>query len=98
MVVQTQTDQIENIAKLFEMVASENRQIEVDPLRGYASQELSSLIEQYEVRTDRFSGHQSGSSHQTDDNHSFYEIIPVYFLLSMSVFALSKKVIMPLTL
>ena len=69
MVVQTQTDQIEKYRQtLLEMVASENRQIEVDPLRGYASQELSSLIEQYEVRTDRFSGHQSGSSHQTDDN------------------------------
>lgn len=69
MVVQTQTDQIEKYRQtLLEMVASENREIEVDPLRGYASQELSSLIEQYEVRTDRFSGHQSGNSHQTDDN------------------------------
>ena len=84
MVVQTQTDQIKKYRQtLLEMVASENRQIEVDPLRGYASQELSSLIEQYEVRTDRFSGHQSGSSHQTVTTHSFYEIMTVYFLLSM---------------
>ena len=69
MVVHTQTDHIEKYRQtLLEMVASENHHIEVDPLRGYASQELGNLISQYQARTDRFPGHQSGTNHQTDDN------------------------------
>lgn len=53
---------------LLEMVASENRQIDVDPLSGYASQELSTLVDRYDARTGRFSGAISGTSRPDDTN------------------------------
>jgi len=69
MVVKTSTEKIEKYRKtLLEMVASENRQIDVDPLSGYASQELSTLVDRYEARTGRFQGKQSGESRTDDDN------------------------------
>ena len=69
MVVRTTTEPLEKHRKtLLEMVASENREIDVDPLRGYASQELTTLVDRYEARTGRFAGQQSGTSHPVDDN------------------------------
>jgi formate dehydrogenase alpha subunit len=69
MKVRTRTDQIENHRKvLLELVASENREIDVDPLRGYASQELTALVDRYQARSGRFAGQQSGRSNQEDDN------------------------------
>ena len=53
---------------LLEMVASENRDVDVDPLSGYASQELAQLVDRYEARTGRFKGRQSGMSHPDDPN------------------------------
>ncbi len=53
---------------LLEMVASENRDVDVDPLSGYASQELATLVDRYDARTGRFKGRQSGTSHPTDPN------------------------------
>lgn len=53
---------------LVEMVASENRDIDVDPLSGYASQELSELVDRYGARTGRFAGSQSGTSMPEDPN------------------------------
>lgn len=53
---------------LLEMVASENRQTEVDPLSGYASQELGNLLDRYEARTGRFQGALSGTSRPDDPN------------------------------
>ncbi|MFZ1757262.1 MAG: 2Fe-2S iron-sulfur cluster-binding protein [Caldilineaceae bacterium] len=71
MVVETATPQIEALRRtLLEMVASENRQIDVDPLRGYASQELTTLVDRYGVRTGRFVGAHSGQS-KTDDANPF---------------------------
>lgn len=69
MVVRTRTDEIESLRKiLLEMVASENRELDVDPLRGFASQELITLVDRYGARTRRFSGKQSGKSRLDDDN------------------------------
>ena len=69
MVVRTKTETVEALRKiLLEMVVSENREIEVHPLRGYASQELHHLVEKYQARTGRFSGEQSGASFLEDDN------------------------------
>jgi len=69
MAVRTQTEDLARHRKtLLEMVASENREVEVDPLRGYASQELSTLIASNDARTDRFQGEQSGCSYADDDN------------------------------
>jgi predicted molibdopterin-dependent oxidoreductase YjgC len=53
---------------LLEMVASENRDTEVDPLSGYASQELGRLLDRYDVRSGRFAGARSGSSRPDDPN------------------------------
>jgi predicted molibdopterin-dependent oxidoreductase YjgC len=53
---------------LLEMVASENRTVDVDELSGYASQELGTLVDRYDARTDRFQGRQSGTSHGDDPN------------------------------
>ncbi|MCB9148044.1 MAG: (2Fe-2S)-binding protein [Caldilineaceae bacterium] len=53
---------------LLEMVASENDALAVDPLRGYASQELTQLVAQYRAATDRFAGQHSGHSKFEDDN------------------------------
>jgi len=69
MVVHTKTDAIEKHRRtLLEMVASENPDIDVDPLRGYASQELADLIDRYDARTGRFQGEHSGCTNQSDDN------------------------------
>ena len=69
MVVTTATESIEKYRKtLLEMVVSENREVDVDPLRGYASQELGELADRYDARAGRFQGAQSGCSHPTDDN------------------------------
>jgi predicted molibdopterin-dependent oxidoreductase YjgC len=50
------------------MVASENRDLDVDPLRGYASQELPALLDRYDARTGRFAGAQSGHTRSDDAN------------------------------
>ena len=69
MVVQTATEKIEKYRKtLLEMVASENPETAVDPLRGYASQELSTLADRYQTRNGRFRGKQSGKSNVDDTN------------------------------
>ncbi|MCA8956209.1 MAG: (2Fe-2S)-binding protein [Planctomycetes bacterium] len=69
MVVRTHTDALEGHRKtLLEMVVSENRQVDVDPLRGYASQELTQLVDRYEARTGRFRGKKSGTSKTGDPN------------------------------
>ena len=69
MVVQTATERIEKHRRtLLEMVVSENRQVEVDPLSGYASQELKMLVDRYDANRGRFQGAQSGVSKVDDDN------------------------------
>ena len=69
MEVKTKTPAIEKHRKtLLELVASENREVEVDPLRGFASQELNSLVVEYDAATGRFKGKQSGKSNQDDKN------------------------------
>ncbi len=69
LVVNTHTERIETHRKtLLEMVVSENRELEVDPLRGYASQELTDLVSLYEAQTGRFQGSQSGTTNTEDDN------------------------------
>ncbi len=69
MVVHTATDRILSHRKvLLEMVASENPEIDVDPLSGYASQELATLVDLYDARTDRFAGVRSGRSKEDDEN------------------------------
>jgi predicted molibdopterin-dependent oxidoreductase YjgC len=71
MEVRTSTESIEDHRKiLLELVASENRELDVDPLRGYASQELAQLVDRYEARTGRFEGAHSGCS-RTDDENPF---------------------------
>jgi NADH-quinone oxidoreductase subunit G len=70
MVVKTTTDQIDKHRKvLLEMVLSENGDHEVDPLRGYASQELCDLANRYSARRDRFRGSTSGET--KDDENPF---------------------------
>ena len=69
MVVRSATDAIEAHRKtLVEMVASENRELDVNQLRGYASQELITLVDRYDARGGRFKGKQSGHSRFDDDN------------------------------
>jgi predicted molibdopterin-dependent oxidoreductase YjgC len=68
MVVRTTTDTIEAYRKtLLEMVVSENREVEVSPLRGYASGELANLCDTYGVSGTSITGAKSGSN-KTDDN------------------------------
>ena len=68
MVVRTTTETIEAYRKtLLEMVVSENREIDVDPLRGYASSELANLRDRYAVNTTNITGEISGTS-KTDEN------------------------------
>ena len=47
---------------LLELVASENRDVDVDELSGYASQEMATLVDRYDARTGRFAGAKSGTS------------------------------------
>jgi len=69
MVVRTATPALETHRRtILEMVASENREIDVDPLRGYASQELARLLERYGARSGRFQGRQSGCTREDDGN------------------------------
>ena len=69
LVVSTRPERIEKYRKtLLELVASENREVDVDPLRGYASQELKTLADEYDARTGRFKGRQSGTSNSEDKN------------------------------
>jgi predicted molibdopterin-dependent oxidoreductase YjgC len=69
MVVRTSSETLENYRRtLLEMVVSENREVDVDPLRGYASQELKTLVDRYGARTGRFGGARSGASNGADDN------------------------------
>jgi len=69
MVVRTKTAHLETHRRtLMEMVASENRDIDVDPLSGYASQEMATLVDRYDARTGRFAGELSGHSREDDDN------------------------------
>lgn len=69
MVVKTKTDEIEKHRKtLLELVASENRNVDVDALSGYSSQELKTLVDRYEARTGRFQGKKSGTSNEKDKN------------------------------
>ena len=69
MVVRTATDTIEAYRKtLLEMVVSENREVDVSPLRGYASGELTELRDRYEINGNpRITGATSGTS-KTDEN------------------------------
>jgi predicted molibdopterin-dependent oxidoreductase YjgC len=53
---------------LMELVASENRDPDVDPLSGYASQEMATLLDRYDARTGRFQGARSGTSRPDDPN------------------------------
>ncbi len=72
MVVRTATDALEQHRKtLVEMVCSENRQVDVDPLSGFASQELAVLADRYDARTQRFVGRRSGQSRVDDDDNPF---------------------------
>lgn len=69
MVVHTQTGRLEAHRRtLLELVVSENRELDVDPLSGYASQELKTLVDRYHARTGRFRGKRSGRSHTEDTN------------------------------
>ena len=70
MVVKTKTEPIEKHRKtLLEMVASENRNLDIDQLAGYASQELGDLLRRYEVEPGaRFCGKKSGTSNKDDKN------------------------------
>ncbi|MCC7264907.1 MAG: (2Fe-2S)-binding protein [Candidatus Latescibacteria bacterium] len=69
--VHTATPQLEEYRRtLLEMVVSENRQVEADPLSGSASQEFKGLVDRYEARTGRFAGARSGHS-KTEDTNPF---------------------------
>ena len=69
MIVRTATDTIEAYRKtLLEMVVSENREVDVSPLRGYASGELTDLRDRYEINGTSITGATSGTSKMDDDN------------------------------
>ena len=69
MVVHTSNESLEKHRKtLLELVVSENREVDVDPMRGLASQELANLVKRYEAHDGRFQGRQSGTSFQEDHN------------------------------
>lgn len=71
MVVTSSSEDVERYRTILtEMVVSENREVDVDPLSGYASGELAQLADRYEARTGRFQGKQSGHS-RTDDVNPF---------------------------
>lgn len=68
MVVRTATDTIEAYRKtLLEMVISENREVDVSPLRGYAAGELADLRDRYAINGNRMAGEKSGTN-KTDEN------------------------------
>ena len=69
MVVRTSTDTIEAYRKtLLEMVVSENREVDVSPLRGYASGELADLRDRYDINGTNITGATSGTNKSDDDN------------------------------
>ncbi len=69
MVVKTHGDKIDKYRKtLLEMVVSETRQVDVDELSGYASQEMKTLVDRYDARSGRFEGKKSGASRKDDTN------------------------------
>lgn len=69
MKVRTTTPTLERHRKtLLELVASENPEARIDPLRGAASQELAQLRTRYGVTGERFAGQRSGRSRPDDDN------------------------------
>lgn len=69
MVVRSTSERLEMHRRvLLEMVASENRDVEVDPLSGYVSQELSDLLTEYGIHPGRFEGKTSGRSRVDDPN------------------------------
>jgi len=69
MEVRTRTGSLEMHRRvLMELLASENRDIDVDELSGYASQEMATLVDRYEARTGRFEGALSGTSRPDDPN------------------------------
>lgn len=69
MEIQSNSEWVEKFRKtLLEMVVSENRELEVSPLRSIASQELSILVERYDANHGRFQGAQSGHSRLDDRN------------------------------
>ncbi len=71
MEVTTASTKVEGLRRtLLELVASENREVTVDALRGVASQELGTLVDQYDAGRGRFAGAQSGNS-RTDDPNPF---------------------------
>ena len=70
MVVRSTNDAIEKHRKtLMELVVSENpKGADIDPLRGFASQEMAHLAVRYEADGSRFQGKQSGASRPDDPN------------------------------
>jgi len=69
MVVQTAPPEIEKMRRtLLELVSSENRDTQPNPLSGFASQELSTLVNKYGARNGRFQGAKSGTSNFKDAN------------------------------
>ncbi len=69
MIVRTAAPAVEKYRKtLLEMLVSENREVAVSPLRGFASQELTTLVDRYGARTGRFQGKKSGQSNTADLN------------------------------
>jgi formate dehydrogenase alpha subunit len=70
MVVRTTSEALERHRKtLLELVVSENPSgVEIDPLRGLASQELGQLARRYGIDGSRYRGARSGRSRPDDDN------------------------------
>lgn len=69
MVVRTTSERLEAYRRiLLEMLVSENREVDVDPLSGYSSQEFRRLVDRYGARTGRFAGERSGRSRPEDPN------------------------------
>jgi NADH dehydrogenase/NADH:ubiquinone oxidoreductase subunit G len=69
MEITTSSERVETFRKtLLEMLVSENRELDVSPLRSIASQELTLLVDRYAARTGRFQGAHSGHSRLDDKN------------------------------
>ena len=69
MEITTSSTRVESFRKtLLEMLVSENRELDVSPLRSIASQELTLLVDRYAARTGRFQGAHSGQSRLDDKN------------------------------
>jgi NADH dehydrogenase/NADH:ubiquinone oxidoreductase subunit G len=69
MEVNTTSENLESYRKLLlEMVVSENPTVDISPLRGFSSQELSLLVHRYGADSGRFAGRHSGHSRADDGN------------------------------